>query len=101
MADHNIGADDMGAYNITLTASQPATVEIATKYASLAYSVRVFAHNGNQPVFARLGNTITVADPKAMIIPIGSWIDIELGYTDTATISIISAEDATVSVARQ
>jgi hypothetical protein len=101
LADHTITADEVGAYNLELTAGQPVTVRIDTRYASLAYSVRVFAQTGDSPVFARLGDQVAVADPKALIVPIGSWTDIDLGYTDAATISIVSEDNATVSVARQ
>jgi hypothetical protein len=99
VADHVIAKDELGAYEISLEAGTKTTVETGSTAATINSSVIVTVNSGTAPVYARRGNAVTVADPKATQIPPSTWADIPTG-TGAGVIALISAEDAVVSVAR-
>jgi hypothetical protein len=101
MADHTIAATDQGAYEIQVPAGQATTVQIDAQYVYITGSIRITHHNGNAPIYARMNSYTNVGDPKATMIPPYTWAEIQAGQQHTLTITVISAEDATVSVARQ
>jgi hypothetical protein len=101
MADHTITGTDQGAYEIHTAAAQQTTVQVDAQYVYITGSLRITHHNGNAPIYARMNNDTSVGDPKATMIPPYTWAEIQAGQQASLTISIISAEDATVSVARQ
>jgi len=98
MPDHVIEADQTGAYNIHLDPETAIQVKVEAQYATLGHTARVFALSGTTPIYVRPGADIHVGDPKATLVPISTWADIPFGAT--GTLSIISADAATVSVAR-
>lgn len=102
MADFTIAPNEVGAYEILLTAGNPVTVSISNPDGFAATKAQVSVHDASMPVYARPGNTVSVKDPQATVVLAGTWVDMQTTYqTGTAaTLSIISAADATVSVAR-
>lgn len=101
MADHTIAQDQVGVYEILLIAGNVTTVTIANRYGSLVNRAQVGVHDASMPVYARLGNLVSVKDTKSQVVAPGTWLEIPTGQTgDTTTIALISAADATVSVAR-
>ncbi|RKT33663.1 hypothetical protein DEU34_2267 [Microbacterium sp. AG1240] len=101
MADHTIAATDQGAYEIHVPARESTTVQIDAQYVYITGGIRITHHNGNSPVYARMNSETNVGDPKATMIPPYTWAEIQAGQQHTLTINLISADDATVSVARQ
>lgn len=100
MADHVIGADDQGVYEIPLEADSPITVAIEAKYANIIGTVTVTVHTFTEPVYVRTGDTVTVADPKAKQVYAGTWGDFYFTPNETAQLALVSAKPAVVSVAR-
>lgn len=100
MADHIIHADEQGAYEIALDANTPITIQVDARYGTQLGTLSVTVHSGTRPVYARAGNTVEVGDPKASQVSPYTWEDLYLNPNDGATITLISAEPAIVSVAR-
>lgn len=102
MADFTITAAQNGAYEIALTANTKVTVDVTGKPGTPIIA-QVLAHTGTAPVYARVGTAITVKDPAARIVPVGTWLDLNGGdwnQTGVQSVSLISAAAATVSVTR-
>jgi hypothetical protein len=102
MADHTIQKDEIGVYEIHLTAGNTVTVDIENVYGFINNRAQISVHDASMPVYVKLGNTIAIKDTTAQIVNAGTWLDIQTGYSDepATTIALISAADATVSVAR-
>lgn len=99
MADYTVAADEQGVYEIALTANAPSTVTFAGTDASV--KVEIDVHTAASPVYVRPGTTVTVKDPKARVVPSGTWRDFNVyDWADTEKVSLICAGAATVSVAR-
>lgn len=101
MADFTIGADENGVHEIHLEAGQQVTVSVATRYGLVFNRVQVGVQDATQPVYAKVGNTVTVKDNAASLVMAGAWVELSTA-TDkpAATVAIISAADATVWVER-
>lgn len=102
MDSYTIEADQVGVYEILLTAGNITVVNIANRYGLLFNRVQVGVHDASMPIYVKLGNTVAVKDPESSVVTSGTWMDLQTGYADSgaATIALISAADATVSVAR-
>jgi hypothetical protein len=100
MADYTIASDQVGVYEIPLTAGNVTTVTVKGQGYYITSSVQISVHDASMPVYARLGDNVTVKDPAASVVTTGTWLNITTGSGDDATVSIISAADATISVAR-
>lgn len=102
MADHTIAQDQVGVYEILLTAGNPSTVEIINPAGFNATRAQVSVHEASMPVYARPGNKVSIKDPQATVVLNGTWVDMQTTYQSktAATVTLISAADATVSVAR-
>lgn len=99
MADYTIGTDDRGVYEIPLTAGVITTVQLARGITTTR--VKVLVHSGTSPVYARPGTSVAVQDVKATVIPPFTWDDdVSEGIGGGATLALISADDAIVSVYR-
>lgn len=102
MADYTLGAEQIGVYEIPLTAGIATTVQVANRYHPIQNRVQISVHDATSPVYAKVGPNITAKDPAASVVLPGTWMDLQAGITgSTTTIAIISADSATVSVSRQ
>jgi hypothetical protein len=99
MADYTITNEAFGAYEIGLTANTPVTVQLETRNQYALTTAQVMVHTASSPIYVRSGTTVTTKDPRSTVALPGSWVDIPVGY-ETPTLSIISADDATVSVSK-
>lgn len=102
MADFTIAPNEVGAYEILLTAGDPVTVAISNPAGFTATRAQVSVHEASMPVYVRPGTTVSVKDPQATVVLAGTWVDMQTTYQskDAAAVTLISAADATVSVAR-
>jgi len=100
MPDHTIAPDEQGAYEIQLEAGEPTTIQVDAQYGYLTGGIRVTHHGGNRPIYIRV-NDVNIGDPRAIMIPPYTWEDIPAGNTPNVTYALISADTASVSVARQ
>jgi len=100
MADYTIAADQVGVYEIPLTAGNTKTVAVKGRGFYITSSVQISVHDASMPVYVRLGSTVAVKQPTASVVTAGTWLDLTTGSGDDVTIALISAADATVSVAR-
>ncbi|KPG86505.1 hypothetical protein [Frigoribacterium sp. RIT-PI-h] len=102
MADQTIGIEQIGAYEIPLTAGNVTKITIANRYSFVSNRVQISVHDASMPIYARLGNQVSIKDPNAQVIAPGTWLEMQTGYGDSGSsvVSLISAADATVSVAR-
>lgn len=99
MADYTVAHDAVGVYEIALTANTPVSIEFQTQN-QLAYTTaQVLVVTATAPVYTRVGAAAVAKDTRSIVVTAGSWVDIPLGY-GTRTISLISAQPATVSVYR-
>lgn len=99
MADYTIGASDRGVYEFPLDGGVQTTITVAR--GKTTTRLKVLVHSGTAPVYARPGRTVSVRDPKAIVIPPHTWDDdVNEGISTGTTISLISADDAIVSVYR-
>lgn len=99
MADYTIGLNDKGVYEIPLAAGVSSVVYLARGITTTR--VKVLVHAGTTPVYARQGTTVAVQDPRATVIPPFTWDDdVSEGIGGGASIALISADDAIVSVYR-
>lgn len=95
MADYTIGADELSAPEIALTANTLVTVAVTESWRG---PVQVIAHTTTAPVYVRPGTTVTVKDTRARVVPSGTWLDVNCGTT--GQVALISSGTATVSVTR-
>lgn len=100
MADYQIDRDEVGIYEVALTAGQKCTIAIEGRGFYVTSNVQVTVHESTAPVYARIGNNISVQDQKAVVVPTGTWVDLTTGSGQDATIALITSGTATVSVAR-
>lgn len=102
MADYTIATDQVGVYEIPLIAGNTTTVAITRRGGYISNTVQVAVHDASMPVYARVGSAVSIKDPASSVVLAGTWLDMRTPYGDNndATISLISAADATVSVAR-
>lgn len=100
MADYTVQADEQGVYEIVLTAGTKTTVAIVNTLGLAAVNVQVTVHEAAEPVYVRAGTNVAVKDPHAIVIDTGTWATLNTKPGDTGTLSLISADAATVSVAR-
>jgi len=102
MADYTIEPNQVGAYEIPLTAGNTTTVRLQTRGGNINHTVQISIHDASMPVYVRPGTTVTIKDPNASVVLAGTWIDLNTGYADESDnhVALISAADATVSVAR-
>jgi hypothetical protein len=102
MADYTIASDQVGVYEIPLTAGNVTTVTVANRYGSLVNRVQVSVHDASMPVYARISRTVSVKDPNSSVVLAGTWLELQTGLDqeELSTVALISAADATVSVAR-
>lgn len=102
MADYTIEPDQVGVYEILLTAGNVTTVRLSTRGGNISHTVQVSIHEASMPVYVRNGTTVSVKDPASSVVLAGTWIDLPTGYADETdnTVALISAAAATVSVAR-
>jgi hypothetical protein len=102
VADHTIGPDQQGAYEINIPAGQTVTVHVGYIDGTYATDVQVIAHNGTSPVYARIGDTVQPKQPDAYIVGQGNWTDIDHRVPNAPiTIAIASETDAIASVVRR
>jgi hypothetical protein len=100
MADYTIEPDQVGVYEILLTAGNVTTVAVKGKGFYITSTVQVSVHDASMPVYVQLGNKVTVKDPAASVVTAGTWLNLTTGSGEDATVALISAADATISVAR-
>jgi hypothetical protein len=102
MDTYTIGADETGVYEIPLTAGNITLVHLATRGGNTNNTAQISVHDASMPIYVRAGNTVTVKDPQSSVVLNGTWIDLPTGYADETdnNVALISAADATVSVAR-
>lgn len=101
MADYSIGAEQIGVYEIPLSAGVVVTVQVANRYHPIQNRLQISVHDATAPVYAKLGTTVTAKEPGASVVTAGTWMDMQAGLNgSTSTIALVSAEDATVSVSR-
>lgn len=95
MADFTIAPDELGKYELALSAGTAVTVAVESNGAPL----QVLVHTATQPVYARAGSVVTAKDPKATMIMPGTWAEVPQPLAAN-TVALISAAAATVSVTR-
>lgn len=95
MADYTIAPDEVGVYELPLTANTLLTVAVTETWRG---QVQVIAHTSAAPVYVRPGITVTVKDTRARVVPSGTWLDVNCGTT--GQVALISSGAATVSVTR-
>ena len=100
MADFTIADKQNGQYELALAANTVLTVAVTKSQQAVAINdITVMVHSGDSPVYAKIGNTVTVKDPEATIIVAGQWASVP-SWT-AGTLSLISASNAVVSVYRR
>jgi hypothetical protein len=101
MANITIAADELGAYEIPLTAGQPTTVTVTSRGTASAQSVEVIVHKSDAPVYVQAGPTAQARSAKAQVVPTLTWSTVSgLPSGRDAQLTLISDTAATVSVAR-
>lgn len=100
MADYTIASSDLGVYEIQLAANTAVTVAFETQITPVGVNAHVTVHSGTSPVYARAGSAVTNRDSKATVIDPRTWATVALSDRDGASVSIISASSAVVSVSR-
>jgi hypothetical protein len=100
MPDITVAAEALGAYEVPLTANTPQVLRFTQPAAHIRSGVQLMVHGATEAVYARVGTTVTVKDPKAIVALPNSWVDIALGY-GTQSLTVISAGDAVISVSKQ
>jgi hypothetical protein len=100
MADYTIAADEIGAYEIKLTANTPVTIVFEAQAVRAGTTAHITVHDANTPVYARAGSTVTPRDPHAVMTDSGSWVGLPVSDRDGGPVAIVCASDALVSVAR-
>lgn len=96
MTDLTLHVDERGLYEVPVPAGETVTVSIE-QTGPLLPDLELLAHESATPVYARPGTTVTVRDPKAWILPPGSWVS----YVTATTLALTSEADATVSIVRR
>jgi hypothetical protein len=99
MADHTITADQQGAYEFPVTAGTTVTVHVVMEDRGNS-NLQVIAHDGDDPVYARKGTSVTPGDGHASLVMQGSWMSVWCAGDTDVDLSVTSRSDAIVSVAR-
>jgi hypothetical protein len=100
MPDITIASDEIGAYELPLTANTVTTVAFQTQPTKVGVKAHVIVHTGTAPVYVRSNTAVTPLDPKSIVVDPGTWADVPLSDRDGASISLVTANTATVSVTR-
>ena len=96
-----IAANQVGAYEIALTPSTEATVDI-TLGTAVTNDIEVFDHTASSPDYVKSGTTaVTVKDPAARMLVQGGSLVVDVDYpAGVGTVRLVSSAAAVVSVAR-
>lgn len=100
MADYSIAADEIGAYELNLNANEVVTAQFEAQNVKVGVVAHIIVHASDDPVYVRSGNTVEVRDPRAVVVDAGTWVDIPLSDREGASVALISASTAVVSVTR-
>jgi hypothetical protein len=101
MPDYTIKSDEIGAYEIPLTAGNITRVSVDNPDGFVVSRVQISVHDASMPIYARAGDTVSVKDPVSSVVTAGTWMDMQGTINGkSSSIALISAADATVSVSR-
>jgi hypothetical protein len=101
MADYSIGAEQIGVYEIPLSAGKTITVNIKPRYNLPIDGLQISVHDADHPVYVKAGTAVTPREQGAIVVSAGTWVTLPTSYNQTeATIALTSSGDAIISISR-